>query len=110
MNPWGIGILILSIGISITIVPLIVAFFHKDDLHSFGNWFENASNLGAEQERLKEHFRRIKETLAYGKNRAAYYHRLDLARVIWSSISSVTLPVLVQFYNANDKWAKLLYI
>lgn len=105
INSWGIGVLILCIGILITIVPIIRAFLKKIDLHSVGTWFENANNLGAEQERLQEHFSRIRGTLVYWKNKAAYYQRLDSARVVWSLISAVTLPVLVQFYDATDKWA-----
>ena len=30
---------------------------------------------------------------------------LDSARVIWSLISAITLPVLILFYDAADKWA-----
>ncbi|MDF5723122.1 MAG: hypothetical protein PUP91_22140 [Rhizonema sp. PD37] len=105
INPWAIGILILCIGILITIIPIFNAFLKKIDLHSVETWFDNASNLGAQQQRLKEHFDRIRGTLVYWKNKAAAYQRLDSARVTWSLISGVSLPVLVQFYNATDKWA-----
>ncbi|NET25963.1 hypothetical protein [Okeania sp. SIO1I7] len=105
INPWAIGVIILCIGIFITIVPIIRAFLKKIDLDSAGTWFDNANNLGEEQERLKEHFSRIKGTLVYWKNQAAAYQRLDSARVIWSLISAISLPVLIQFYDATDKLA-----
>jgi hypothetical protein len=105
LNPWFLGTVILIASITITTIPIIKAFFKKIDLHNAGSWFDNAASLGAEQTRLKEHFSRIRGTLVYWKNQAAAYQRLDTARVSWSLISGVSLPVLIQFYNSTDKWA-----
>lgn len=105
LNPWFLGTVILILGITITTVPIVNAFLKKVDLHNSGSWFDNAVGLGTEQDRLKEHFGRIRGTLVYWKNQAAAYQKLDAARVSWSLISGVSLPVLIQFYNSSDRWS-----
>ena len=102
---WQIGCIALAIGILVTTIPITTAFLKKIKLNDVGTWFQDGSNLGDQQTRLQEHFSRIQGTLVFWKNKAAAHHRLHSARVIWSLISAVSLPVLIQFYDSSDKWA-----
>jgi hypothetical protein len=96
---WAAGIATLVISIVGTAIPIAYAVLHRVDINAAPVWIENTTNLGAQHERVKEHYGRMKGTLIYWKNEAAAYHRLDTARVIWSLVSAVSLPVLIQYYD-----------
>jgi hypothetical protein len=61
--------------------------------------------LGAQKKRVLDHYSRMRGTLRFWKNKATAHHRLHLARVIWSLISGVSLPVLVQLFQKADVWS-----
>lgn len=102
---WAAGIATLMVSIVGTAIPIAYAMLHKVDVNVAPVWIENTTNLGEQHDRVKEHYGRIKGTLVYWKNEAAAYHRLDTARVIWSLISAVALPVLIQYYDQSDTLA-----
>ncbi len=99
---WAAGISLLIICIVGTAIPIAHAILNKVDINAAPIWIENTVNLGEQHDRVKEHYGRIKGTLIYWKNEAAAYHRLDTARVIWSLVSAVALPVLIQYYDQKD--------
>lgn len=102
---WAAGIASLIVAIIGTSIPIVYALLHKVDVSEAPVWIENTKNLGDQHERVIEHYGRIKGTLVYWKNEAAAYHRLDTARVVWSLISAVALPVLLQYYDQSDALA-----
>lgn len=95
----------LALGMVCTIVPISHAFLKRVQLNEVGPWFHNAKQFGDQQQRLVDHFTRIRGTLVFWKNKAAAHHRLDMARVIWSLISAVGLPVLIQFFDPLNPWS-----
>ena len=102
---WAAGVGSLAVAIVGTTIPIILALLHKVEIDKAPVWIENTDRMGDQYERVKEHYGRLKGTLIYWKNEAAAYHRLDMARVIWSLLSAVALPVLVQYYDSTDPWA-----
>lgn len=102
---WHVGVAVLSAAILFTLVPLLFSVFNFSDLNPPGDWFDTADYLGADQARVLSHYTRIYGALRYWKNKAAMYNRLHSARVIWSLISAVSLPVLVQRYDRGNVWA-----
>lgn len=102
---WVAGISSLIIAIVGTSIPIAYGLLNKVDIKKAPVWIENTKNLGDQHERVKEHYGRLKGTLVYWKNEAAAYHALDMARVVWSLISAVALPVLIQYYDQNDAYA-----
>jgi len=88
-----------------TMAPIIMAFLKKVKLNKPPNWFVNSTSFEEQSERLVEHESRIAGTLVYWKNKASAHHYLHTARVIWSLISAVTLPVIVQFYDSANSWS-----
>ena len=104
---WYGGSAALAVGIVTTALPIIWSFLGFSDLNDPGPWFNNAANLGAQASRLQAHYERIEGTLRFWKNKATAHYRLHLARVMWSLISSVSLPVLVQRFEKNEPGAVL---
>jgi hypothetical protein len=104
---WQAGVTVLAISIVITIVPIVLSFLGFAELNDPGEWFDSADQLGGQKQRVMAQYTRIKGTLRFWKNKAAAHHRLHLARVIWSLISGVSLPVLVQRYDKADVWSTL---
>lgn len=102
---WASALAALAVAIVATAVPVANAFLNKVALDEAPVWMENAKNLGVQRERILDHYARLKGTLVYWKNEAAAHQRLHLSSVIWSLLSAVLLPVLVQFYDAKDSWA-----
>lgn len=102
---WIIACCILVIGVIITILPIIVAFTKKVKLNKTSKWFNEADFLGNQKQRLIDHEIRMEGTLIYWKNKATAHNRLHNARVIWSLISAVILPVLIQFYDNKNLWS-----
>ncbi|RSM74150.1 hypothetical protein DMB66_01660 [Actinoplanes sp. ATCC 53533] len=104
---WYGGLAALAVGIGTTGVPIIWSFLGFVPLNDPGPWFEQARNLGTHAPRLEAHYKRIKGTLRYWKNKAAAHQRLHQARVMWSLISGVSLPLLVQRFDKNAPGAIL---
>jgi hypothetical protein len=104
---WQAGVAVLAVSIAATLAPILFSFLNFGDLNAPGNWFSTASQLGAEKARVEDHYSRIQGTLRFWKNKAAAYHRLHLARVYWSLLSAVALPVLVQHFDRTNKWSVL---
>ncbi|MGV9804571.1 hypothetical protein [Micromonospora chersina] len=104
---WYGGLAALAVGIVTTALPIIWSFFGFLELNDPGPWFTSAANLGTQASRLQAHYGRIEGTLRFWKNKATAHYRLHLARVMWSLISSVSLPVLVQRFEKNEPGAVL---
>jgi hypothetical protein len=77
------------------------------ELNPTGVWFDETDRLGTEKTRVREHYSRIKGTLRFWKNKAAAHQRLHSARVLWSLVSAVSLPVLVQRFDKSNPWSVL---
>lgn len=105
MNLWQIGLLTLIVGIVITLIPIIRAFLKKIKLDKPKSWFNDADYFGDLKNRLIANENRIKGTLVYWKNKAAAHRMLHNANIFWGLISSVSLPVLIQYYDASDIWS-----
>lgn len=105
INPWFYSCIILFVGIMITIIPIIIAFLKKVELNKSPEWFKEANVFGSQQQRLIAHEKRMEGTLVYWKNKAAAHYRIHMARVLWSLISAVALPVLIQIYNKTNLWS-----
>lgn len=99
---WAVGIAVLCIAIAATSLPIGQALLQQIALDAAPVWMEEATNLGAEQQRVVVHYKRLKGTLVYWKNQAAAHHRLHMAGVFWSLSSAVLLPVLVQYYDVKS--------
>jgi hypothetical protein len=82
-----------------------LAFLKKVKIQRAPKWFSDASVFGNQQQRLIDHELRMEGTMVYWKNKAAAHQRMHNARVIWSLLSAVTLPVLVQFFDKQDLWS-----
>lgn len=104
---WQAGVAMLAVSIAATIAPIVFSFLNFAGLNDPGDWFDKATNLGNEQQRLAAHYSRIRGTLQFWKNKAAAHHRLHLARVFWSLLSAVILPVLIQLFNRTNGWSVL---
>lgn len=104
---WQAGVAVLVISIGSTLAPILFSFLNFAQLNDPGDWFNTASQLGNEQARVEAHYSRIRGTLRFWKNKAAAYHRLHLARVYWSLLSAVALPVLIQHFDRANKWSVL---
>ena len=105
-NGWAVALAVLATFILSTVVSVAQALLHQVKLDKAPVWMEGSKLLGSERERVEDHYDRLKGTLVYWKNEAAAYRRLHFARVVWSLLSAVLLPVLIQFYKPNDPWAK----
>lgn len=108
-DPWLYATIVLIIGVMITLVPLCRRFFKKVQLEDVRPWFEESDGLGNQRERVASHFERMRGTLVYWKNKAAAYRALENARIFWSILSSVTLPVLVQVYDSSAVFANVFF-
>ena len=102
---WQALFALVIVGALVTMIPIIAAFMKQVKLDKARIWFKETEIFEEQQSRLAAHEERILGTLVYWKNKAAAHHRLHSASVIWSLISAVSLPVLVQFYDANDTWS-----
>lgn len=101
---WKAGTFVLGVGIVSTIIPIIWGFLIFTNLHDPGNWFDTSDELSAFRSRLVSHYSRITGTLKYWKSKASAHNRLYSAQVIWATLSSVVLPVLVQFFDKTTNW------
>ena len=104
---WQGGVAVLSIAIVATIFPVVLAFLGFGELYNPGEWFDTAEQLGDQQKRIIEHYSRIQGTLRFWKSKSAAHYRLHFARIIWSLVAAVSLPVLVQVYDKADTWSVL---
>jgi len=101
---WPTLFLVSFLSAIATMAPIILAFLKKVKLDAARVWFKDASYFEEQHKRLIDHEDRILGTLIYWKNKAAAHHRLHTASVIWSIVTAVSLPVLVQFYDSSN-WA-----
>ena len=101
---WQAGTLALSIAIIGTTVPIIWGFLGYATLHPPGDWFDSSKELTEYRTRLVSHYSRISGTLVYWKTKAAAHQRLYYSQVIWASMSGVTLPVLIQYFEKSSQW------
>ena len=104
-NLWFIGCLVLTLAILLTLAPVVYAFLKQIKLEAPNAWFKQSEAFTDQQARLRDHEVRIQGTLLYWKNKAAAHKRLHLSRVIWSLVSGVSIPVLIQFYDRQEVWA-----
>lgn len=104
-NGWATALAVLATLVLGTVVPVAQALLHQVKLDKAPVWMEESGLLGKEKERVEAHYSRLKGTLVYWKNEAAAHQRLHMARVVWSLLSAVLMPVLIQYYDATDKWA-----
>lgn len=102
VNFWRIGTLVIVILIIVNIFVLLKAMLKKVKLDKPNVWFRGNSTLRSELKRLQEHEDRILGTLIFWKNKAALYNRLSLSRTYWGLLSSVLIPILIQYYNNRD--------
>jgi hypothetical protein len=104
---WRAGIVVLAVAIVATVSPIVFSFLGMSELNPTGVWFDETDRLGTEKTRVREHYSRIKGTLRFWKNKAAAHQRLHSARVLWSLVSAVSLPVLVQRFDKSNPWSVL---
>jgi hypothetical protein len=90
-----------------TVIPVACAFLKRIKLVKASSWFEHATLLGSQQQRLLDHEARIQGTLLFWKNKAAAHGRLRNASVLWSVFSAVSLPVLVQLFEKQLIWSNV---
>lgn len=102
LDMWVVGIIVIINFIIWTIVCLFEAYFKKIKLKKPKIWFDNTKSLGKEKDRLIEHGERMLGTLNFWKNSAEFHNRLVIARVYWGLVSSILIPVLIQFYEKTN--------
>lgn len=99
---WLIGIVIVIFFIVVNIIVLLKALFKKVNLNKVKYWFKDNDNLRKEKQRLEEHESRFSGTLIFWKNKAALHNRLAMSRIYWGLISSILIPVLIQYYKNEN--------
>jgi len=91
-----------------TFIPVLKAIFKKVKLLPGGSTYDDSPYFTKEQkERLNQHYSRMNGTLEFWKNRAAKHNRFHLYTMIWTTIISITLPILIQAIG-NDNFSKIL--
>lgn len=90
-----------------TITVILYAYFKKIELKRPSIWFSESDSFGSQQQRLITHQERILGTLGFWKNKAALHNRINMSKTYWSLISSIVIPVLLQFYDNKDVWANV---
>ena len=93
--------------IVMNVIILLKAALKKVKLDTPNYWFKDNKNLRGEQTRLHEHEDRILGTLVFWKNNVALYNRLILSRTYWGLISSVLIPILIQYYDNQNSQANI---
>lgn len=101
-DPWAVAIALQVVGMVATVIPVGQALLERIDLNAAPTWIEHSVHLGAQRDRVLDHYARIKGTLVYWKNQAAAHSRLHSASVTWSLLSAVLLPVLVQYHDQSN--------
>ena len=104
---WQAGTLALSIAIIGTLIPIISGFMGFATLLPPGDWFDSSEELSEYRSRLVSHYSRITGTLRFWKTKAAAHQRLYYAQIVWASLSGVTLPVLIQYFDNSTGWPTL---
>ena len=104
---WQAGTLALSVTIIGTLVPIIWGFLGFAELYPPGDWFDSSEELTEYQSRLMSHYSRTTGTLRFWKAKAAAHQRLYHAQLLWAALSSVALPVLVQYFDKSTQWPTL---
>ena len=104
---WQAGTAALSVAIVGTTVPVVWGFFGSAALHSSGDWFDSSEELAEFKARLMSNYSRIHGTLIYWKSKAAAHQRLYFAQVLWASLTGVSLPVLIQYFEKSSQWPTL---
>ncbi len=103
---WYGGLAALAVGIVATALPILWSFLASgaERPRSLVHQRRQPGHSGAQ---AAGPLRAIEGTLRFWKNKATAHYRLHLARVMWSLISSVSLPVLVQRFEKDEPGAVL---
>jgi hypothetical protein len=105
---WFDAFIVLVVLISLTIFHVLLAVFRKVKLYPGGPGFTDAIVFSDSAKKLLEaNYQRIQGTLIFWKNQAAIYERLYRYTVLWTILSGVSIPVLIQEYNSANVWAKV---
>ena len=104
---WQAGTLALLVAIIGTLISIIWGFLGFSTLLPPGDWFDSSEELSQHRTRLVSHYSRIVGTLTFWKSKAAAHQRLYYAQVMWASLSGVTLPVLIQYFEKSTEWPTL---
>ena len=104
---WQAGTAALCVAIVGTIVPIVWGFSGYAVLNSSGDWFDSVDELSEFKTRLMSNYSRIRGTLIYWKSKAGAHQRLYYAQVLWGSLTGISLPVLIQFFDKASEWPTL---
>lgn len=108
MDLWIIGNVILLIAALFTSVQIAAAAYKKISLHEGGSGFEDSNKFSKEARgELIQHYSRIQGTLIFWKNQATLYERLYKYAVVWSIVSAVLIPVLIQVFDPTNIWSRI---
>jgi hypothetical protein len=105
MNLWCQGTTGIIILIIVNFIYILFAALKKVSLKKPKYWFKNNENFRNEKQRLEEHEDRILGTLIFWKNKAALHNRMVMSRTYWGLISSILIPVLLQYYKDDNIYA-----
>lgn len=107
-DPWFDGLIILSVFILISVFHILWAALQKVKINGVAPGFENAFGFSdSSKTRLQDHYKRIEGTLSFWKNQAALYERMYSYAILWSILSGVLIPVLIQDYSSSNFWARV---
>lgn len=107
-DPWFDGLIVLSILILISVIHILSAALKKVKLNGGGPGFDSAFGFSDDaKQRLENHYKRMEGTLGFWKNKAALYGRMYSYAVLWSILSGVLIPVLIQDYSSSNLWARV---
>ena len=96
-DPWFDGLIILSVFILISVIHILRAALEKVQVNAGAPGFDDAFGFSDEaKKRLEDHHKRIEGTLIFWKNQAALYERMYRYAILWSILSGVLIPVLIQ--------------
>ena len=105
---WLIAAIIYCILAFVTFIPVLSAILTKVKLNPDGSAYDESPNLSEEQKkRLNQHYSRIQGTLIFWKNLAEKHKRFHIYTLIWTTLISITLPLLIQAIGENN-FSKLL--
>lgn len=91
-----------------TFIPVLLAVFKKVKLHPGGSAYDDSLSFTDDQKvRLNQHYSRMQGTLEFWKNRAAKNYRFHVYTLVWTTLISISLPILIQSIGEKD-FSKLL--
>jgi hypothetical protein len=97
VTSWDVALVSYLAILLVSFTPVARALMRKVKLHPGGPSFADTSQFSADNvKRLEDHWDRLKGTLVFWKNHAAKHHRFYIYSLVWTIISSVAIPVIVQ--------------